>query len=70
MGFQWVLRTILTFYPAPNIFIGKKSGGEFDISLLDLLMYLKTNDSVLKANTAGYIMHLTYNDDEAKRKIR
>ncbi|XP_066915341.1 uncharacterized protein [Clytia hemisphaerica] len=49
---------------------GKKSSNDIDISLLDLLMYLKTSDRVLKANTAGYIMHLTFNDDEAKQKIR
>ena len=55
-----------------NIFLlGKKKGGkEYDVSLLDLLMYLKTSDLVLKANTAGYIMHLTFDDEDAKRQIR
>ena len=59
-------RSFMVFFS----YLGKKSSNDMDISLLDLLMYLKTSDRVLKANTAGYIMHLTFNDDEAKRKIR
>lgn len=48
----------------------KKSAQQNGVDLLDLLMYLKTDDSALKANTAGYIMHLSYNDDDTKRRIR
>ena len=63
----YILKNNISFFVSP----GKKKGGkEYDISLLDLLMYLKTSDLVLKANTAGYIMHLTFDDEDAKRKIR
>lgn len=48
----------------------KWSGSEHGVSLYDLKMFLKSTDVVLKANTAGYLTHLAYNDDEAKRGIR
>lgn len=48
----------------------KKMTERYQLDLLDLLMFLKTDDNVLKANTAGYIQHLAFNDDATKHRIR
>jgi len=38
-----------------------------DINIDDLLLFLKSDDTVLKSNTAAYIMHLSYNDEKMKQ---
>ena len=48
----------------------KKAGHEYEIDLIDLKLFLQTEDLALKANAAGYIQHLCYNDDNIKAKIR
>jgi len=48
----------------------KKQRHEYEIDLLDLSMFLQTDDLALKANAAGYIQHLCYNDENIKMKIR
>ncbi|XP_065653552.1 uncharacterized protein LOC136071883 isoform X2 [Hydra vulgaris] len=42
---------------------------EESINLLDLLNFLKTNDHGLKSQAAGYLMHLSYKDEEIKKRI-
>jgi len=48
----------------------KKVRHEYEIDLLDLKQFLQTEDLALKANAAGYIQHLCFNDDNIKAKIR
>nr|XP_047125279.1 uncharacterized protein LOC105849224 isoform X2 [Hydra vulgaris] len=43
---------------------------EESINLLDLLNFLKANDQSLKSQAAGYLMHLSYKDEEIKKRIR
>ena len=48
----------------------KKVRHEYEIDLIDLKQFLLTEDIALKANAAGYIQHLCYNDENIKAKIR
>eukprot|EP00794_Sanderia_malayensis_P016932 gene16932-18639_t len=48
----------------------KKVRHDYEIDLLDLKLFLQTDDLALKANAAGYIQHLCYNDNETKIKIQ
>lgn len=41
-----------------------------DPTLAEVLDYLHCNNNVLKLNAAGYLQHLTFNDEAMKQKVR
>lgn len=41
-----------------------------DPTLSEVLDYLASHNNVIRLNAAGYLQHLTFNDNEMKRRVR